>query len=164
MAGFGRTRIRLIACAGAVLVATFVASAALGGDEAKADKWGESLAIFRKLQEKPDSLSYPELRAARTAIKDLEIEGQNRGPTPPESLTDAQRSLPRLFAAKVVEGVRAFAAQGSPSQRLAVYAEEEDFLRGALLAAKRFAGRADELPIGYEDGDTKALALGWRTS
>jgi hypothetical protein len=32
--------------------------------------------------------------------------------------------------------------------------------RRALLAAKRFAGRPDELPASYEDDDTKALALG----
>jgi alkylation response protein AidB-like acyl-CoA dehydrogenase len=63
-------------------------------------------------------------------------------------------------------GARRFAMMLTRSICLALLVEQAGWSltverdRRALLAAKRFAGRTDELPSRYEDEDTKALALG----
>jgi acyl-CoA dehydrogenase len=63
-------------------------------------------------------------------------------------------------------GARRFAMALTRSICLALLVEQAEWSltvdgdRRALLAAKRFAGRGDELPSAYDDDATKALALG----
>lgn len=103
-------------------------------------------AFVKRAIETVDAQSRDELLATRLRIGAVEADGEQFGPEWPEKIRKLKVKIDHMLVAKTREEATAFAAlpTTTPHQGLAKYAEAEDYVRKALIDAKKAKNKADE--------------------